>query len=241
MLRQMFPKLKVARAEEDDEEDVESPTSEEDEFISKVEAAKMLHINERTVFRYVVQGKLRLCVRGRHHGVRRSDIRQLLRDREDPLPLAMNRRTLALARAELRIARMELDQCKDVLNMRWTPLGLTGEQLVERYQQAMFHVKDGCADAPLREWVEFLLRLRHHDLETIEALTKDAHPWRPFFHIAAGLDPRLNQQAKEPALAKYLAAAREHVDMMVYAWIVARYGEDVMRRVADDLGRQSRE
>lgn len=133
---------------------------------------------------------------------------------------------------------MELEHCKEVLGMRWEPLTMSGEQLVERYEQASALVRNGCAEALLRDWVTFLLRLRHYDLETIEARTNDPNPWRPFHLLTARIDLKRDQQAKEPGLTKYLTAAREHVDVIVYSWIVSRYGENVMRKLVAYLDKQ---
>ena len=239
-LRQMFPWFPSAgpRPLQDRLDEPEPQSTGESEFVSKAEAAKILGVNQRTIYRYILAGRLRMCPHGRHRGVRRSDLRQLQREREDPQPFAINQRLMARIGSQIRITRMELELCKEALNLRWKPLGLTGEQLVERHREAREHAA-ACPPERIPGWIEFLARLRHVDLETIEALTNDAQPWVPFFLLAARIEPTMDQEIREPSLKKLLAAGREHVDMLVYAWIVGRYGESAMRQIIADLARRS--
>lgn len=194
----------------------------------------MLEVSERTIYRYLSQGRLREYVRGAKHGVRREDVDALLHPDEEELPLPLNRRTLTRMHHELGELRHYLDRCKAVLNMKWTPLDLPADALVARHRTAMLAVAEGFHRDSLPEWTDFLLRLRLDDLAAIEQSIRTPHPWIPFHALAQRLRPEVGDLHRAPSF-ELISAAKQNLDTLAQVWLFNKYGEEHVQRLLTRL------
>lgn len=166
--------------------------------ISRTEAAEILGVSERSIFRYMQRGSLRRVVQQGRCEVARTDVSRLQAGR------ALEAR---LAEVELDELEQKLAKAIDIMDKLGDSLGLGPEDLVRVYEAAEFFADVGCPPAHARSWSEILLKLSRQDLEALATAMDVTDPWRPFLQSA------LNQELPddEPELEMLMIAARNQI------------------------------
>lgn len=160
--------------------------------MTKTEAAKLLGVSERGVYRYISRGYLRLAHDSGRTGVWESEVLGLKRVRDadaerrgELLPFAVNKTTLAMLHARIRTLEMQMTVIARILGVRHDPLGLTDPELAALATTAAGLAEEGWPPHVEEMWAGVFVRLRLEDLEQLERLTGDDHPWRPFHRLCA--------------------------------------------------------
>jgi excisionase family DNA binding protein len=207
----------------------------QDDFTTRDNAAKALNVSERTVYRYLREGKLRPYVRGATHGVRTEDVQALLHPEDEGGTPPVNRRTLARMHREICELREVLERCREALNLRWTPLDLSAAELVRLYDEARLFFPESCQLRDVETWGTRLVRMRERDLALIEQGTSEPHPWIPFCALVGGLGGCVSEKQLPTRLAGLVSAAQQNINTLSYIWIVKKEGELRMEKLAKKL------
>ena len=193
-------------------------------------AAEILRKSSRSIWRLIKRGHIRGELVNGERRVVAEDVLQVKQGIEKPPAVPFNRVTMGRLAAELRLMKVDVKRCVDLLNLELQPLELPAAELVDRFQAAEQMAAAGYQPEPARPWVEFLLRIRREDLKTVEKATADAHPWRGPFNLAGTLRVGPQEAEQDPSLPGMLSAAQRHIEALTYSWIVQKCGVRLLRR-----------
>lgn len=192
-------------------------------FITKQRAAELLGVSERTIFRFLERCYLRPAKQGGESGVFQEDVlalrevreKEKTRDHKDSLPFAINAKTIGALHARISALECRMATVLRMLGISAEPLRLTDPEIAALYEQAVNQSETGWSPYHEDQWCDLFERLRHEDLEQLERVTGDAHPWRPFARLASTmfLAPCNSE------LRGQLAAGRNHLRQLALVWV----------------------
>jgi len=191
-------------------------------FITRQQAAEILGVSQRTLYRFVQRAYLRPAKQGRTNGVLQEDVVELkeIRDREgrkdqdEPLPFAFNSKSIGLLHARVSALENQMGTVHRLLGVRCDPLQLTEPELRALYQQATHEAEKGWSPHGEHQWADTFTRLRHEDLEQLHELADDEHPWRPFARLCA----TMYLVPYHCDLRDQLGAGRAHLRQLALVW-----------------------
>lgn len=156
-----------------------------DEKLWVEDAATFLGVNSRTVRRYISKGYLRSEYCHRKLMVYKSELLQLKKDEEEPIPFPINR--MSLARLHTRVTTLErhVATLMRILDVRYDPLNLTDAEMLSLYRQAEHLSLKGWSPYEEEPWSEYFLRMKLEDIEQCSRVSEDPHPWRAFLRLVS--------------------------------------------------------
>lgn len=183
-------------------------------FMTTKQAAKLLGVSMRTIYRYTAKGLLGYECEGRTLMVSEEDVVKLKKGRHDILSSPLQRDIIVKLQAEVQALRTEMETVKRLLNLKYEKLDLTLPQYELLYRSAEQMSLEGWAPHAEEQWAEYFVRLKVEDLEKIELAVEDPHPWRPFLRLAATM--HLNPYNRD--LTELLAAGRTNIQQTAGIW-----------------------
>lgn len=158
--------------------------------ITRARAAEMLGMSERNVYRLIRQGLLRRASLGKDTGVLEDDVLALSLVRAEraavgPGEFPVNQATLATMMARLQSLESRVAIVHRLLNLESAPLILTDPEALSLYHSATELAENGWAPFVEEQWAQTFVRMRIENLEQLERLTSDPHPWRAFHRLCA--------------------------------------------------------
>lgn len=187
-------------------------------FVSREQAMSVLGVSMRTLYRYVQRGILKAEFRGRHMFVDEDSLLLLRKGKHDLLSSPMNQTIIATLLTRIQILETHMATVMRILNVRYDPLNLTLPEYEHFYHAADQQSREGWPPHMEEQWSEFFLRLKVEDLEKLEAIVKDKHPWRPFLRLAATM--HINPWNKD--LRDLFAAGRNSIQQVASVWCVLK-------------------
>lgn len=182
------------------------------------QAAAILGVSTRSIYRYTKRGVLRSQCEGRSLLVLEEDIRQVKKGRHDALSSPVKRDIISVLQAEVQTLRMQMATVMRILNVRYEPLRFTIPEYLGLYQSAQELSTEGWSPHAEEMWAEYFVRMTVEDLEGIELASEDRHPWRPILRLATTM--HLNPYNKH--LTDMLAAGRTNIQHVAGVWCVLR-------------------
>lgn len=187
-------------------------------FITKEQAASVLGVSVRTVSRYIRKGILQAECRGRRMFVSEEDALHLKKGRHDPLTSSSTKDIIAKLNVDIQTLKAQMATITRILNVRYDPLNLTVPEYAHFYEAAEQMSVNGWSPHMEEIWADYFLRLRIDDLEKLESIVNDPHPWRHILRLATTM--HLNPYRKE--LQETLAAGRNHIHQLAGIWCVLK-------------------
>lgn len=222
----MFPALRPAS---------DGPAEVEDPFLTRAEAAAVLGVSERTIYRRLRAGALRPFMKRGERGVLREDVCALKEFANKPEAMPVNGATLAQLRAQIRELQYDLEKCEEILDLRRLPLGLSLPALAAKYRAAIQELGSGIVRGNEWNWAEFLMRLRWDDLEKIASTSGDPHPWRPFWRLVEMLYGAAAEKMADSSLVLRLSAARRCIEILSTLWVMEKCEQRRIAALKHDL------
>jgi excisionase family DNA binding protein len=185
-------------------------------YLTVKQAAALLGVSTRAIYRYARRGLLQTKLEGRHTFISEEDLRLVKKGRHDALSSPVKRDIIAKLQAEVQTLKMQMSTVLRLLNVRHEPLNFTAPEYQNFYQTAEQLSMDGWSPHAEELWAEYFVRLSVEDLEGIEAATGDKHPWRPLLRLATTM--YLSPYNKH--LADMLASGRTNVQHVAGVWCV---------------------
>lgn len=158
--------------------------------IARTRAAEILGMSERNVYRLIRKGLLRRAPLGQDTGVLEDDVLAYVRARAEraasgPAELAVNQASLATMMARLQAVESRLAIVFRLLNIEAAPMTLTDPEALSLYRSATELAENGWSPFVEAQWAQTFVRVRIENLEQIERLTGDPHPWRVLHRLCA--------------------------------------------------------
>lgn len=186
-------------------------------IISKKQAAQLLGVCERSVYKYISQGILHTERSGRMIGVYEEEVLQLRSSGgtpDRPLKIAFNPASFAKLYEEVQYLKSRVHTLEHVFDVTAHRLNLPDDELYRQYMAAKTYSQEGWPPHVEQQWADTFLRLGPDDLRQLKAYTKDEHPWKPFYLFCACM----NQSMYNKYLKDQLVAALHHLKKLVYLW-----------------------
>jgi excisionase family DNA binding protein len=187
-------------------------------YMTVEQAAAILSVSSRSIYRYVKRGVLRAQCEGRSVLILEEDLLNVKKGRHDALSSPVKRDVISVLQAEVQTLRMQMATVMRILNIRYTPLNFTIPEYLNLYQSAQQLSTEGWAPQHEEIWSEYFVRLTVEDFEGIELASEDKHPWRPFLRLAITM--HLSPYNKH--LVETFAAGRTNVQQVAGVWCVLR-------------------
>lgn len=207
--------------------------------MTKEAAARRLGVSLRHVFSLTRRGLLRTTDLD-DTAVRRMDVERLCRLRENPAEHADDRN---LMRLSARMTRLEkrLDVASRMLGLYQEPLELNAHELRSFMEMAAFNAHKGWAPHAEEMWADVFERLRLEDLEALEGLTGDEHPWRAFYRLCL----TMHHAPFDEAIRERLVDGQQNLRDVATVWchrkgITPRTATGIMKRTERLDGRTLR-
>lgn len=190
-------------------------------FVTTRQAAQLLGVTMRTVYRYTTKGILSYKIedaKGKKLLIDEEDIIKWKKGRREVLANPLQRDIIAKQQAEIQTLKTQMATVMRLLNIRYDALNMTLPEYDTFYRAAEQASVEGWAPHSEEMWADYFVRIKTEDLEKISLATNDPHPWRPFLRLAATM--HLNPWNKE--LTELLAAGRSNVQQVAGIWCVLK-------------------
>lgn len=190
--------------------------------MNKKEAANFLGVTERTINNYINKGYLLTDIKLRGF-VNDESVKQFKRILESPIPLNKLSFTKLLMTVERQ--ERELAVIKRILNIYDDPLNLPDNAILSIYNMAdITKLKSWPEDWEL-DWADYLNRITDKDLQQIEKLTGELHPWIRFYKLCVALE-----ELKLPVEINNLyIRARNRFIQLANVWVTVRGNTEVLK------------
>lgn len=182
------------------------------------QAAAVLGVSTRSIYRYAKRGVLRAQCEGRSVLVLEEDLREVKKGRHEALSSSVKKDVVSTLQAQVQTLTMQMATVMRLLNVRYEPLKFTIPEYLNFYQTAQQMSVEGWAPHSEEMWSEYFVRITVEDFEGIEFATEDKHPWRPILRLATTM--HLNPYNRH--LTDMLAAGRTNVQRVAGVWCVLR-------------------
>ena len=158
--------------------------------VTTARAAEMLGMSVRNLYRLVRKGLVRRAPLGDSTGVLEEDVLALSRARQElaaegPGELAVNQATLTMLMARLQALESRVATVLRLMNLDTTPLVLTDPEALAFYRSAVELSETGWSPFVESQWADAFIRMRVDNLEQLERVAEDPHPWRVLHRLCA--------------------------------------------------------
>ena len=187
-------------------------------FLTKEKAALILGVSSRTVYRYLAQGLLIPAYDGRRIGVWEEDALKLKKIQQQDIPTALDRELFLKMVTELETLKSQMSAVMRILNIKYEHLNLTDPEYRTLNLMAEQYSLEGWPPQAEEQWADTFVRLRIEDLENLERVTKDPHPWRVLLRLATTM--HLNTYDK--SLQDQMAAGKNNIYQTAGIWCVLK-------------------
>lgn len=187
-------------------------------FVYKDKAAVLAGVSERTLYRYARKGLIRTEREGRRTLFNEEDILQIKKGRRDVLSTPINRDIITKLLSEVQTLKTQMSTVMRILNIKYDDLNMTAPEYERFYMTAEQYSLEGWPPHAEEMWAEYFVRIKVEDLEKLEKITNDPHPWRPFLRLAATM--HVNPWNKD--LTELLAAGRTNIHQVAGIWSVLK-------------------
>ncbi len=187
-------------------------------YITVPQAAAILGVSTRSIYRYAKRGVLRAQCEGRSVTVLEEDLKEVKKGRHDILSSPIKKDIISILQMQVQTLTMQMATVMRLLNVRYEPLKFTIPEYLTFYQMAEQMSVHGWPPHAEEMWSEYFVRITVEDLEGIEFATDDKHPWRPILRLATTM--HLNPYNKH--LTEIFAAGRTNVQRIAGVWCVLR-------------------
>jgi DNA-binding transcriptional MerR regulator len=183
-------------------------------FVYKERAAELAGVCERSLFRYARKGLIKTRREGRRTLFSEEDLLRLKKGRRDVLLAPMRRDTITKLISEVQALQMQVSTITRILNIKYDSLDMTLPEYERFYQSAEQYSFEGWPPHVEEMWADYFVRIKVEDLEKIEKLTGDPHPWRPFLKLVSTM--HLKSWNKD--LMEQLAAGKNNLHQIAGIW-----------------------
>jgi excisionase family DNA binding protein len=187
-------------------------------YMTVEQAAAVLGVSTRSIYRYAERGVLRAQCEGRSVLILEEDLRHVKKGRHEALSSPVKKDVISVLQAQVQTLNMQMATVMRILNVRYTPLNLTIPEYLNIYKSAQQMSTEGWAPHHEEMWSEYFVRITIEDLEGIELASEDKHPWRPILRLAT----TMHLSPYNRHLTEMLAAGRMNVQHMAGIWCVLR-------------------
>ncbi len=187
-------------------------------YITKKEAADLLKVSSRTISRYMDKGLIHFEYRSKVAYLLEEDILRLDKNRKDPAGTPLNRYTFERMQIELDALKAQMAVVLRILNLQHMELTLTSPEYKNLYDSANQLTAEGWPPHAEEQWSEMFLRIRIEDLEKIEPLVNDPHPWRAFLRLASSM----YLHPWDRSLREIFAEGKKRLEQVAGMWCVLR-------------------
>lgn len=185
-------------------------------LITKKEAAEILGVTSRSVYRYILKGHLKEVQRDGGIFLESEEVEALKVAHENPIKKidgTIVNKLLAMIKEQ----RSEIDTIKRVLNLYNEPLELEDFSIRAYYNTAAeLDILNWPKDWKT-EWPMFILRLREEDLFQLERVMETPHPWKAFLKMLMVIQEILKKE-KDYENLQLFNAARKHLNILISIW-----------------------
>lgn len=187
-------------------------------YITKREAAALLDVSLNTIARYMSKGLVRFEYRSKVAYIPEEDLLRLDRGRKDPAGVPLNQFTFQAMRVEIDSLRAQMAVVLKILNLRHMELSYTPAEYKNLYDGVNQLSSEGWPPHLEEQYSDLFLRIRIEDLEKIEPLVEDPHPWRPFLRLATSMHLR----PWDKNLREIFAEGKKRLEQVAGMWCVLR-------------------
>lgn len=185
-------------------------------YITVEQAATILGVSSRSIYRYATKGLLQTSFDGRHTFVDETGIHRIKKGRHDVLASPLKKDVISMLLIEVQTLKMQMATVMRILNVRYEPLGFTAPEYQRLYQSAEQMANEGWAPQSEEMWAEYFVRITVEDLENIGRVTESKHPWIPLLKLATTM--HLSPYNKH--LTDMLAAGCTNLQHVAGMWCV---------------------
>lgn len=185
-------------------------------YITVIQAAKILGTSPRSIYRYATRGLLQTQREGRHTFVSEDDLKLIKKGRHDLLSSSLKKDIISVLQMQVQTLTLQMATVLRLLNIKYDPLKLTASEYLNLYQTAEEFSTVGWPPHAEEMWADYFARFTVEDLDAIKLTTSDKHPWRPFLRLATTM--HLNPYDKQ--LTDLLAAGRMNIQHIAGIWCV---------------------
>lgn len=183
-------------------------------ILTKPTAATMLDVSERTIYRLMKQGVLRTETKGRNIYLVEEDVLKLKKIRLDGPVITINRDTIPMLVARVQTLENQVATLMRLLNVKYEALSLTDSEYKLLYDMAESYSLEGWPPHAEEQWADMFVRMKMEDLEKLEEVSGDKHPWRHILRLATSM--HLNSYSKD--LRDQFAAGRNNIHSVAGVW-----------------------
>jgi excisionase family DNA binding protein len=187
-------------------------------YLTVDQAAAILGVTKRSIYRYVKRGLLKGEYDGHNTVVLEEDLKQIKKGRHDALSSPVKRDMVTALQVQVQTLQMQMATVMRILNVRYTPLDLTVPEYLSLYKSAEEMSTQGWSPQHEEIWSEYFVRITVEDMEGIETATGDKHPWRPFLRLVTTM--HLSPYNRQ--LTEMFAAGRSNVQQVAGVWCVIK-------------------
>lgn len=183
-------------------------------MVTKQKAADLLDVTERSIYRYMRQGILKVSYQGGRAYLFEEDVLQLKHQKENKPKIPPSRETIPFLLARVQTLESRVSAMMRILNMKYENLSLTDPEYRTLHQMADVYSTQGWPPHSEEQWADTFIRIRLEDMEKIEECTEDPHPWRCFLRLVTSM--HLNSYNKD--LRDQFASGRNNVHSIAGIW-----------------------
>jgi hypothetical protein len=187
-------------------------------YITKEKAAEILDCSIKSVYRYAKRGLIRTKYEGKKFFVSEEDLHSLTKGRRDVMNSPYTRDVINMLVLDMQTVKTQMATVLRILNINYVPLGLSEHEYLNFYQSAIQMSTEGWSPHVEDQWADYFVRLKIEDLNSMERITGDEHPWRPILKLAASMHLR----PWNTRLRDLLGSGRSNVHQVAGMWSVLK-------------------
>lgn len=187
-------------------------------YVTIAQAARLLGVSTRSIYRYTRRGVLQARCEGRHIFIAEEDVAQMKKGRRDVVSTPLHRDIITKQQAEIQTLKSQMATVMRILNIRHDPLSMTLVEYDLFYRTAEQMSIEGWSPHVEETWAEYFVRIRVEDLEKIELAVSDPHPWRPLLRLAT----TMHASPYNSDLADMFASGRTNMQQLAGVWCVLK-------------------
>ncbi len=186
--------------------------------LTRERAATLLGCSTRTIQRYLKRGLIKPAFVGRKMGVYEDDILNLRNAREIENPTVLDRDLVMKLMVKVETLESQVATMMRILNVKFEPLNLSDPEYRNLYAMIDAYSIQGWPPHVEQQMADLFVRFRIEDLEKMEAVTGDQHPWRPILRLAV----TMHLGPQDQGLRDQLAAGRTNVHNVSGMWCTVK-------------------
>jgi hypothetical protein len=187
-------------------------------FITKTEAAALMGCSPKSIYRYVSKGLIRHHYDGRYLMVCEEDVLGMRLGRREMLNSPYTRDIIDKMVLDIQQLKTQMETVLRMLNINYSALNFTDPEYRNFYLVACQLANEGWSPHVEDQWADYFVRLKIEDLESLERITQDPHPWRPLLKLAATMHLR----PWNTKLRDMFGAGRSNVHQVSGMWSVMK-------------------